>query len=73
MFVLSRYIDLEAIIAVQDRNQKEQDINNALFNVVTAGRTYELMAHDEEEKHRYKIETFSRYSVNCRAVFSLSC
>jgi len=48
-----RFIDLDIIIAVQDKPSEEQDINNALFDVVVPGRVYELMAHDEEEKIRY--------------------
>lgn len=50
---LCRYIDLDIIIAVQDKAPEEQDVNNALFDVVIPGRVYELMAHDEEEKIRY--------------------
>ena len=47
-----RFIDLDVIIAVQDQPSSLQDINNACFNVVTPTRTYELMAHDEQEKLR---------------------
>lgn len=49
-----RFIDLDVIIAVQDQPPSTQDINNSSFNVVTPTRTYELMAHDEEEKLRYR-------------------
>lgn len=47
------FIDLDVIIAVQDQPPSQQDINNACFNVVTPTRTYELMAHDEQEKLRW--------------------
>lgn len=47
------FIDLDVIIAVQDQPPSLQDINNACFNVVTPTRTYELMAHDEQEKLRW--------------------
>lgn len=47
------FIDLDVIIAVQDQPSSQQDINNACFNVVTPTRTYELMAHDEQEKFRW--------------------
>jgi len=52
-WLVCRFIDLDIIIAVQDKPSEEQDINNALFDVVVPGRVYELMAHDEEEKIRY--------------------
>ena len=42
------------MIAVQDQPPSQQDINKACFNVVTPTRTYQLMAHDEEEKLRYR-------------------
>lgn len=47
------FIDLDVIIAVQDQPSSQQDINSACFNVVTPARTYELMAHDEQEKLRW--------------------
>ncbi|KAL9986497.1 hypothetical protein ACROYT_G000657 [Oculina patagonica] len=47
------FIDLDVIIAVQDQPSSQQDINSACFNVVTPTRTYELMAHDEQEKLRW--------------------
>lgn len=50
----SRFIGLEKIIAVQDKPPAQQDINKASFCVVTPGRTFELMAHDADEKLRYR-------------------
>lgn len=47
------FIDLDVVIAVQDQPPSQQDINKACFNVVTPTRTYQLMAHDEEEKLRW--------------------
>lgn len=48
-----RIIDLDVIVAVQDQPPSKQDINKSSFNVVTVTRTYELMAHDEDEKLKY--------------------
>ncbi|XP_048583362.1 EH domain-binding protein 1-like protein 1 isoform X1 [Nematostella vectensis] len=47
------FIDLDIIVAVQDKPTDEQDTNNALFDVITPARVFELMAHDEEEKVRW--------------------
>ncbi|XP_068694651.1 rho-associated protein kinase 2-like isoform X1 [Montipora foliosa] len=47
------FIDLDVIIAVQDQPSSKQDINKSSFSVVTPTRTYELMAHDEEEKLKW--------------------
>ena len=52
LFAFVRFIDLDVIIAVQDQPSSQQDLNSACFNVVTPARTYELMAHDEQEKLR---------------------
>ena len=60
---LCSFIDLDVIIAVQDQPPSQQDINNACFNVVTPTRTYELMAHDEQEKLRYGTPYFEFYSI----------
>lgn len=46
-------IDLDVIVAVQDQPPSKQDINKSSFNVVTVTRTYELMAHDEDEKLKW--------------------
>ena len=48
-----RFIALDLILAVEDVFQTSQDKNNASFNVITDGRTYELLAHDQEEKEKY--------------------
>ena len=47
------FIALDLILAVEDVFPTVQDKNNASFNVITDGRTYELMAHDQEEKAKY--------------------
>eukprot|EP00112_Aurelia_sp_Birch-Aquarium-sp1_P010880 Seg2302.2 transcript_id=Seg2302.2/GoldUCD/mRNA.D3Y31 product="EH domain-binding protein 1" protein_id=Seg2302.2/GoldUCD/D3Y31 len=47
------YIPLDLILAVEDVFPTLQDKNNASFNVITDGRVYELMAHDQEEKERW--------------------
>lgn len=60
---LCSFIDLDVIIAVQDQPPSQQDINNACFNVVTPTRTYELMAHDEQEKLRYGTPYSEFYSI----------
>lgn len=60
---LGSFIDLDVIIAVQDQPPSQQDINNACFNVVTPTRTYELMAHDEQEKLRYGTPYSEFYSI----------
>ena len=52
MIFLCRFISLDKIVLVQDLPDAQQDVNNALFNVATPARTYELMAHDAEEKLR---------------------
>lgn len=57
--VVLRFIDLDVIIAVQDQPSSQQDINSSCFNVVTPTRTYELMAHDEQEKLRCDIVLFT--------------
>ena len=44
---------MDLILAVEDVFPTLQDKNNASFNVITDGRVYELMAHDQEEKERY--------------------
>ena len=50
--IFFRFIALDLILAVEDVFQTVQDKNNASFNVITDGRTYELMAHDQEEKEK---------------------
>ena len=55
MFRRCRFIALDLILAVEDVFQTVQDKNNASFNVITDGRTFELMAHDQEEKERYLV------------------
>lgn len=47
------FIALDLILAVEDVFPTVQDKNNASFNVITDGRTYELMAHDQEEKAKW--------------------
>jgi len=47
------FIALDLILAVEDVFPTVQDKNNASFNVITDGRTYELMAHDQEEKEKW--------------------
>ena len=50
-----RFVALDLILAVEDVFPTVQDKNNASFNVITDGRTYELMAHDQEEKEKYEV------------------
>eukprot|EP00794_Sanderia_malayensis_P010237 gene10237-11287_t len=51
--LICRFIALDLILAVEDVFPSYQDKNNGSFNVITDGRTYELMARDEDEKQRW--------------------
>lgn len=50
---VSRFIDLDKIITVQDQAEEKQDKNKASFSVVVDKRNYELMARDTEEKQKW--------------------
>jgi len=66
--LFGRFIDLDVVIAVQDQPPSKQDINKSSFNVVTPTRAYELMAHDEEEKLRYRVFYACRMFLTALAV-----
>lgn len=46
------HIDLLKIIEVKELTAAQQDKNNASFNIVCEGRTFQLQAYDEVEMRR---------------------
>lgn len=52
MFIFS-YIDIDRISIVKAVPGAQQDKNNCTFHIVTEGRTYELLAHDEATMNKY--------------------
>ncbi|XP_065836338.1 uncharacterized protein [Oscarella lobularis] len=47
------FIDMAAVEGVEEQAVDRQDKNNSSFVVITAGRTYELLAHDESMMRKW--------------------
>ena len=51
-YFLHSYIDIDRIVSVKQIPDGQQN-NNYVFHVVTEGRTYELLVHDEATMNKY--------------------